>query len=75
VRTPPDTTARCEVCKAPLGYEIGSIQWQCKDHDFCGFNECLKKDCRVGMFKGRPCKFGTDGCMLTHADTQAKKGE
>jgi len=41
MRTPLEVIARCEVCAKRLDYEIGSILWQHKDHDFCGITRCV----------------------------------
>lgn len=68
MRTPPETMAKCEGCGTVLDYEIGSVAWQCRDHDFCGYNKCERAHCRVGYFKGNTCKLGTKGCMLTHSE-------
>lgn len=43
MRTPPDTRAHCEKCGFRLDYEIGSIEWQHRDHDFCGLSKCHGK--------------------------------
>jgi hypothetical protein len=66
VRMPPDTKAKCEVCGKRLNYEIGSIQWQAKDNDFCGFLKCIKPECRISNFRSRCCEHGTEGCVVEH---------
>lgn len=43
MRTPPDMRSKCRVCGKLLGYEIGSIAWQCRDDDLCGFDKCYNE--------------------------------
>lgn len=68
MRTPPDNTAKCEVCGEPLDYEIGSIAWQCRDNDYCGTIECYKPKCKVFTFSSRVCELGTKSCTVYHKD-------